>query len=56
MRSGNRTTDFNFTYTFTGDDAALGSVTFQTVATIENARDALPVDNNAIGLPTRVAG
>lgn len=54
VRGGNRTTDFNFAYTFTSDDAALGRVTFQAVATIVNARDALPADNNAIALPTRV--
>jgi PKD domain-containing protein len=56
VRSGNRTTDFSFSYTFTSDDAAIGKVTFQAVATIVNARDALPADNTATALPTKVNG
>jgi hypothetical protein len=56
VRPGNRTTDFQFTYSFTSDDAALGKVTFQAVATIVNARDALPADNTATALPTKVNG
>jgi hypothetical protein len=56
VRDGNRTMDFNFTYTFTSDDAVLGKVTFQAVATIINARDALPADNTATALPTKVNG
>jgi hypothetical protein len=55
-RSGNRTTDFNFSYTFTSDDAAFGKVTFEAVATIVNARDALPADNTTTPLPTKVNG
>jgi len=54
VRSGNRTSDHAFNYTFTGDDAALGKITFRAVATILNARDALPADNEAISLPTKV--
>ena len=54
VRSGNRTTEFSFNYTFTAEDAALGKVTFRAVATLVNARDALPADNEAIALPTKV--
>ena len=55
LRSGGRTTDFRINYTFTSDDASLGKVTFKAVATIVGARDALPADNEAIGLPTKVS-
>jgi hypothetical protein len=51
---GNRTTPFDFSYTFTSDDAAAGKVTFEAVATIVGARDAQPADNTVIALPTRV--
>lgn len=54
MRPANQTTDFNFSYTFTADDANVGKVTFKAVATIINARDALPADNEAIAAPTKV--
>jgi len=54
VRSGNRTTEFSFNYTFTAEDGALGKVTFRAVATLINARDALPADNEAIALPTKV--
>jgi PKD repeat protein len=54
VRGANRTTPFSFNYTFTSDDAALGKVTFKAVATISGARDALPSDNTAIALPTKV--
>lgn len=54
VRSANRTTDFNFSYTFTSNDAIVGKVTFRAVATIIGARDALPADNEAISLPTKV--
>jgi PKD repeat protein len=55
VRSANRTTDFSFTYTFTGDDARIGKVTFRAVASVSGARDALPADNEAIAPPTKVA-
>jgi hypothetical protein len=55
VRPSNRTTDFSFSYTFTKDDATMGKVTFKAVATIGNARDALPADNEAISSPTKVA-
>src|SRR5262249_7869753 len=55
VRGGNRTTPFDFSYTFTADDAAIGSVTFRAVATIQFARDAFPGDNQVIALPTKVS-
>jgi hypothetical protein len=54
VRTGNRTTDFAFSYTFTADDARVGKVSFQAVATINGARDAIPGDNQAQSLPTKV--
>ena len=54
VRPGNRTTMFDFSYTFTSADATLGEITFKAVATILNARDALPGDNEAIAPPTKV--
>jgi hypothetical protein len=56
VRPSNRTTDFNFSYTFTNDDSKIGKVTFKAVATLNGARDALPADNEAISLPTKVTG
>jgi PKD repeat protein len=53
-RPSNNTVSFDFSYTFTTDDAVLGKVTFRAVATIVNARDALPADNQIIALPTKV--
>ncbi len=55
VRSGNRTTDFKFTYTFTPDDARIGKVTFKAMAFLLAGRDALPADNTAIALPTKVS-
>ncbi len=55
VRSANRTTDFNFSYTFTSGDASIGKVTFKAVAIIVDARDALQADNEAIASPTKVA-
>jgi PKD repeat protein len=54
VKGGNRTTDFAYSYTFTSDDAALGTTNFKAVATIVNARDALPTNNEAISLQTKV--
>jgi PKD repeat protein len=54
VRAAGRTTAFGFTYTFTDADAALGKVTFKAVASIVGGRDALPSDNTAVALPTRV--
>jgi Tol biopolymer transport system component len=55
VRSGNRTTDFNFSYTFTAADASIGKVTFKAIANVLGARDALPADNEAIASPTKVS-
>ena len=54
LRPSNRTTEFTFNYTFTKEDAVIGKVTFKAVAMIMNARDALPADNEAISMPTKV--
>src|SRR5205823_14497644 len=54
VKKGNQTTPFTFNYTFTSTDATVGKVTFETVATIIGAHDALPADNTAIALPTKV--
>jgi hypothetical protein len=54
VRNGGRTTDFNFSYTFTSADKSLGKVTFKAVASLIGARDALPADNEAVALPTKV--
>jgi len=56
VRPGNRTSTFTFNYTFTKDDASIGKVTFKAVATIVNARDALPADNEAISYPPTKIG
>jgi chitodextrinase len=53
-RGNNRPTMFTFNYTFTSADAAVGKVTFETVATIVGARDAQLSDNTVIALPTKV--
>jgi PKD repeat protein len=55
VRGSNRTTDFGFNYTFAPEDATLGKVNFQAIATIQSARDALPTDNTFISLATKVA-
>jgi hypothetical protein len=54
VRSGGRTTNFNFSYTFTHEDAAIGKVTFRAVAYLIDARDAFFSDNEAITAPTKV--
>jgi PKD repeat protein len=46
-RSSNRTVTVNFSYTFTSADATIGKVTFNAVATIVDAPDVLPGDNEA---------
>jgi len=55
-RGGNRTTSFDFSYTFAPEDAVLGKINFQAVATIQGARDAVQTDNTFISLPTQVSG
>lgn len=55
-RSANRTTAFNFSYTFTAEDARIGKVTFRAMAFIlNNGGDDWQVDNDVIALPTRVS-
>jgi len=54
VRASNRTTDFNFSYTFTGADAQLGKVTFKAIAFVLGVRDALPADNEAVAPPTKI--
>lgn len=48
VRSSGRAVSFDFSYTFTADDAAVGKVTFKAVATIVSGRDALTADNEAV--------
>jgi hypothetical protein len=54
VRGTNRTTNFSFDYTFAPEDATLGKVSFQAVASIQGARDAFPTDNTFVSLPTKV--
>jgi PKD domain len=54
-RSANRTTDFNFSYTFTPEDASYGKVSFRALANIQGGRDAFPADNEAISTPVKVS-
>ena len=54
VTSGNSTTGFNFSYTFTAADASIGKVTFKAIAIVVDARDALFADNEAIAPATKV--
>jgi len=55
VRSGNRTSQFTFKYTFSPQDAQIGKVTFRAIVIIEGANDAFQADNDAISTPpTRV--
>jgi PKD repeat protein len=54
VRKARRTTEFSFNYTATPEDAAVGKVTFQAVAVIQGAPDAIPADNTYISLPVKV--
>jgi PKD repeat protein len=56
VRSANRTTAFDFSYTFSEADAAMGTITFKAVAAIAGRLDAVPADNTAISLPVKVSG
>src|SRR5262249_33975377 len=40
-KGGNKSTDFDFSYTFTPEDAAIGKVTFRASAQLTEANDAL---------------
>ncbi|MGN6677502.1 MAG: hypothetical protein ACTHKL_06915, partial [Streptosporangiaceae bacterium] len=52
VQTGKSTAPFIFNYTFTPADAAAGKATFEAIATIQGARDALPGDNTAIATAT----
>lgn len=54
VRSSNNTTKYAYTYTFTSQDGALGSINFRAEAVIQNGRDVVPANNEAISLPTKV--
>ncbi|MFN8469803.1 MAG: PKD domain-containing protein [Caldilineaceae bacterium] len=56
VRSANRTTPFDFTYTFSAADAQQGTMTFKVEATLIDHFDALQGDNTAISLPIKVSG
>jgi hypothetical protein len=50
-----RPTSFSFSYTFTPNDASIGKVTFKAVATIVDARDGFPSDNEVVAPSTKVS-
>jgi PKD repeat protein len=50
-----RPTTFNFSYTFTPNDANIGKVTFKAIATIVDARDGFPSDNEVVAPSTKVS-
>ena len=54
-KSGNKTTSYVFSYTFTAADATVGKVSFRASASINGARDALPADNESVSPPTSVS-
>jgi PKD repeat protein len=49
-----QTVDVGFDYTFVAADATAGKATFRAVVSLVAARDALPSDNEAISVATRV--
>jgi hypothetical protein len=50
----NRPTSLSFSYTFTRNDASIGKVTFKAIATIVDARDGFPADNEVVAPLTKV--
>src|SRR5690606_18056600 len=56
VRQGNRTVDFQFSYTFIPQDAEVGKVTFKAYANVMTGRDVYPSDNYYVSLPTKVNG
>ena len=52
--SSGRTTSIALPYMFTAQDATIGKVSFKVTAVLLGARDALPADNTALALPTKV--
>ncbi|HZN18063.1 MAG TPA: PKD domain-containing protein, partial [Micromonosporaceae bacterium] len=55
VKTGGQSTRFLFSYTVTSDDAALGKLTFRATATLVNARDALPADNQLLSAPVDIS-
>jgi PKD repeat protein len=55
VRAKGRANPFVFSYTFTDDDAAVGKVTFEAIATIVGTRDANLADNTVIAPITVVS-
>ena len=56
VRDGGGAANLGFDYTFVPQDAQLGTVSFQAIATIQGARDAAPGDNTLVSPATRVTG
>jgi len=54
VKMGGQSTRFAFTYTVTGDDAAVGKITFRADAIIIGQRDALPGDNELLSTPVKI--
>jgi PKD repeat protein len=54
VQRGSHVVEFGFNYTASPDDALVGKITFQVVATIQGAPDAIPADNTFISLPVKV--
>lgn len=50
----NKTLDVSFDYRFIAADAVAGKVTFRAVVILTSNRDALPTDNEAVSIATRV--
>lgn len=55
VTAANQSFEVSFSYTFTMADATAGKVTFRVELGLETGRDAVPGDNQAISLATRVA-
>ena len=52
--AGGQSADVPFSYTFGASDATAGKATFHAVVTLNSARDAVPTDNQAISVATKV--
>ena len=52
--AGGQSADVPFSYTFSASDATAGKATFHAVVTLNSARDAVPSDNQAISVATKV--
>jgi hypothetical protein len=49
-----KVTTYSFSYEFTAADAAIGKVSFKVTATVSGARDAYPIDNEAVATTPKV--